>query len=424
MSASVVDIGIIGAGPYGLSLAAHLRGSQRSVRVFGLPMRFWSHHMGRATSLKSEGFASSLYDRDDAFTLKHYCAEKNLPYADIGLPVSVENFVAYGLEFQRRFVPDLVQSQVVALRPHGDEYEITTEDGEKTVARQVVIASGIMNFAHLPPLLTKLPKGMATHSSNHSDFSEFKGKQVAVLGAGASALDVAALLQAAGADAQLFARRTKLNFHSPPKVSRSLWERLAAPRSGLGTGWRSLFCSDMPAMFHLMPEKLRFRAVERHLGPAPCWFVRDAVEGRLPINLGSTLAAASMQGERIRLEFAQADQSPNKLMEVDHVIAGTGYKVALSRLEFLDPAIYARIRTSVDTPVLDRNFQSSVPGLYFVGGAAANSFGPLLRFACGANFAAKRVAPRLIAASSSRRAAANSAATLAPGNAAACTETD
>jgi hypothetical protein len=111
-------------------------------------------------------------------------------------------------------------------------------------------------------------------------------------------------------------------------------------------------------------------------------------------------------------------------MEVDHVIAGTGYKVALSRLEFLDPAIYARIRTSVDTPVLDRNFQSSVPGLYFVGGAAANSFGPLLRFACGANFAAKRVAPRLIAASSSRRAAANSAATLAPGNAAACTETD
>ncbi len=398
MSAPVVDIAIIGAGPYGLSLAAHLRGSRRSVRVFGLPMRFWSHHMGRATSLKSEGFASSLYDPDDAFTLKHYCEEKRLPYADIGLPVTVENFIAYGLEFQRRFVPDLVKHQVVALKQHCDGYEITTDDGDKTLARQVVIASGIMNFAHLPPLLSKLPQGMATHSSNHADFSEFKGKQVAVLGAGASALDVAALSQAAGADAQLFARRTKLNFHSPPKLVRSLWQRLAAPRSGLGTGWRSLLCSDMPTMFHLMPEKLRFRAVERHLGPAPCWFVRDAVEGRLPINLGSTLTAASMQDGRIRLEFAQADHAPNKVLDVDHVIAGTGYKVSLSRLPFLDPAIHARIRTSADTPVLDRNFQSSVPGLYFIGGAAANSFGPLLRFACGAKFAAKRVAPRLLAA--------------------------
>jgi hypothetical protein len=79
---------------------------------------------------------------------------------------------------------------------------------------------------------------------------------------------------------------------------------------------------------------------------------------------------------------------------MDHVIAGTGFKVALSRLEFLDAAIQSRIRKSCDTPILDRNFESSVPGLYFVGGAAANNFGPLLRFAFGANFAAKRVSNR------------------------------
>ncbi|MGA2564246.1 MAG: monooxygenase FAD-binding protein, partial [Steroidobacteraceae bacterium] len=82
-------------------------------------------------------------------------------------------------------------------------------------------------------------------------------------------------------------------------------------------------------------------------------------------------------------------------IEVDHIIAATGYKVAISRLEFIDQAIQSCIRAVADTPILSRHFESSVPGLYFIGIAAANSFGPLLRFAYGARFAAQRVARRL-----------------------------
>ena len=62
MSASKVAVVVIGAGPYGLSIATHLRAQQLSFRIFGEPMASWRHHMPQGMSLKSEGFASDLYD--------------------------------------------------------------------------------------------------------------------------------------------------------------------------------------------------------------------------------------------------------------------------------------------------------------------------------------------------------------------------
>jgi len=397
LSVATADIAIIGTGPYGLSLAAHLRGSGRSVRIFGTPMRFWSHHMPRGMRLKSEGFATGLYDPESKFTLKAYCAQNGLPYADIGLPVQIELFIAYALEFQRRYVPEVEDTQVTSLAGRAGSFELTTAGGDVVRARQVVVATGIMNFGHLPPLLAGLPDAMVTHSSQHSDLSGFQGRRVAVLGAGASAVDIAALLLEAGAEVDLIARRRAIQFNDPPNEPRSLFAKITAPRSGLGTGWRSRLCTDAPLVFHAMPQSLRLRAVERHLGPAPCWFVRDTVAGRMPMHLGATLAGAEAAGNRVHLAFSQDDKGTTRI-EVDHVISATGYRVALSRLRFIDATVQSGIRKVVDTPILDRHFESSVPGLFFIGGAAANSFGPLLRFAFGARFAAKRVARRLLRA--------------------------
>jgi thioredoxin reductase len=395
LSVDAVEIAIIGAGPYGLSLAAHLRRAGRSLRIFGVPMRFWSNHMPEGMLLKSEGFASNLYDPDGEFTLKAYCKEKNIPYADIGLPVHVENFIAYGLEFQRRHVPELESVQVRSLSHCAQGFELVMETGEIVRARRVVVATGIMNFAHLPPLLAALPSESVTHSSRHHDLLQFKGRRVAILGAGASALDVAVLLQRVGALTQLFARGPAIDFNAPPREPRPLLERLKSPRSGLGTGWKSRMCTDLPMVFHALPKKLRFRAMERHLGPAACWFTRREVEGRLPMHLGATLAGADAPNGLVRLVFDQAGEKGPKVVEVDHVIAATGYKVALSRLGFIDPSIRSRIGKASDTPILDRHFESSIPGLFFVGAAAAYSFGPLLRFAFGARFAAERLSNRL-----------------------------
>ena len=394
MSRNATDTIIIGAGPYGLSLAAHLRSTGRSFRIFGAPMDFWSKHMPRGMFLKSEGFASDLFAPDNKLTLKAYCAENAVPYREIGLPVPLDTFIAYGLEFQRRHVPELENLQIAELARRAAGFELRTETGETVGARRVVVAVGIMNFAYVPPVLADLSDAWVSHSCRHSDLSGFRGRSVAVLGAGASAVDMAALLLEAGVNVQLLARRSAIEFHSVPVELRSLIQSLKAPRSGLGTGWRSRLCTDAPLVFHAMPQSFRFRVVERHLGPAPGWFVRDAVVGRLPMHLSATITSARVVDERVRLVYSQPNAGETQI-DVDHVIAATGYRVDLARIPFIEQSLQAELKNADGTPVLNRHFESSVRGLYFIGAAAANSFGPLLRFAYGAKFAAQRVASRL-----------------------------
>src|SRR5258708_16717579 len=301
LTVTTVDIAIIGAGPYGLSLAAHLRDTKRSVRIFGSPMHSWSHHMPQGMHLKSEGFASNLYDPEAEFTLKTYCAEHAIPEEDIGLPVAVEAFTAYGVEFQRRYAPNVENVQITSLKKSGGCFELTTAAGEIARARQVVVAAGIVKFAYLPPLLTSIPSPMISHSSRHGVLTGFKGRRVAVLGAGASAVDIAALLHQAGADVELVARTQTIKFHDPPNEPRPLLQRLRAPRSGLGTGWRSRLCTDISLVFHALLQSLGIRRVLRALGPAPARFVRDAVADRVPMHLGVTLAGAYAHEGRARL---------------------------------------------------------------------------------------------------------------------------
>jgi thioredoxin reductase len=407
--AGSVDIIIIGSGPYGLSLAAHLRRTQCSFRIFGKPMRSWTHHMPRGMSLKSEGFASNLSDPDGAYPLKAYCAEKNIPYADIGLPVRLETFVRYGLEFQKRYVPTLEEAQVTSLRRTGDHFDITTDTGETVSANQVVVAAGIRHFDYLPPMLTSLPQTLISHSSWYSNLSGFKGKKVLVLGAGASAIDIAVLLKEAGTDVELVARASAIQFHAPPDDRpRSFLDRIKAPRSGLGLGWRSRLSTDVPLVFHTLPQSMRLKAVNNHLGPAPCWFTRDAVVGKLPMHLGVNVVEARAENDRIRL-ILRDRQGLQSELAADHLIAATGYRVALARLAFLESGLRSQINAVVDTPILNRRFESSVEGLYFVGVTAANSFGPMLRFAYGADYTARRLAPILARSVSRSRTNARTA---------------
>jgi lysine/ornithine N-monooxygenase len=396
LSAAAIDIAIIGAGPYGLSLAAHLGQTRRSFRIFGEPMRFWSRHMPRGMRLKSEGFASNLYDPKSEFTLEHYCKENGIQYAHIGLPVPLETFVGYGREFQRRYVPQLEQVDVEQLAERSPGFELTTAAGETVRSRSVVVATGIGSFAYFPPPLRDLPPTLVSHSSHHSDVGSLRDRRVAVLGGGSSAIDIAALLKEAGTDVELIARTDSLTFHNPPREPRPLLDRITEPRSGLGIGWRSRLSCDVPLVFHTLPEHLRIRAVASHLGPAPCWFTRDAIVGKVPLHLGATLDRVEPAGSGIRVIFSQRGEK--KSIEADHLIAGTGFKVALSRLEFIGASLRSRIRSTEDSPVLGRRFDSSVPGLHFVGVSAANSFGPMLRFAFGANYAAKRLSHHLAVA--------------------------
>lgn len=392
---NIVDVCIIGAGPYGLSIAAHLRAKGVSFRIFGKPMSTWSTQMPKGMRLKSEGFASSLSEPSSTFTLAQYCRESGLPYFDIGLPVPLSTFIAYGLEFQKRFVPNLERVQVVKVRPSANGYELWLENGEIVSGRRVIMAVGITHFAYLPDVFVKVPRELISHSSDHSDLQKFKGKRVGIIGAGASALDLAALLRRAGASVELFARTDTIRFQDPPNGKpRTFADQLRAPRTGIGAGWRLFFCARTPQLFRLLPQKIRLTAVRKTLGPAPGWFVKDEVAGLVPFHLGAEVSAAQCIDGQVTLEV-KGESGKTERHAFDHVIAATGYKVDLRRLTFIDEAIQNSLTDVEHTPVLSSNFESSVPGLYFVGTSAANTFGPLMRFAYGVEFVARRISKHL-----------------------------
>ena len=389
------EVAIVGAGPYGLSLAAHLRAAGLSFRIFGSPMQSWREQMPPGMLLKSDGFASNLSDPTDSFTLRHFCAEQRIPYHDTRIPVRLDTFVAYGLEFQKRFVPELEQTHVTAIEKTPGGFTLKLGNGETATARKVVLAVGISHFHHVPAELAGLPAEFLSHSSAHSSVEPFRGKNVTVLGGGASAADLAAALAEAGAQVTIVARCSELRFHTGPATGeRSMWERIRRPSSGLGPGLRSRFFADFPHLFRYLPQARRLRLVKTTFGPAGGWTVKERILGRVPTMLGYTVKRAEVVKGQVRLLLTGPNGSEVEHL-TDHLIAATGYRVDLRRLAFLSPELCSQLRTVENAPVVSTDFESSVPGLYFVGVAAANTFGPVLRFAFGADFTARRVASAL-----------------------------
>jgi thioredoxin reductase len=393
----ITEVAIIGAGPYGLSLASHLRARGTDVRVFGFPMQTWRESMPTGMKLKSEGFASNLSDPTDELTLEAYCSENDIPFANTGLPVNIETFVAYGEAFQKRFIPDLERKMVVSVEPAPYGFDLCLDSGEVVAARRVVVASGIRAFDYIPSELRSLPRELITHSVAYGDAAHLSGRDVIVIGSGASAIDTVALIKSRSAKVRILTRQPTIRFQSP-LGERSLYEKVTTPMTGLGPGWKSVLCVKAPLVFHAMPESFRVEVVRRYLGPAPAWFVREKVEGHVPYITQSTVVDAAAKHAGVRLVIRHADGLTSEI-SADHAVAATGYRVDVDRLTFLGERIRSNLRRAAGAPVLSLNFESSVPQLYFVGTAAANSFGPMMRFAYGAAVSARRLSRHLTARS-------------------------
>jgi thioredoxin reductase len=402
---------IVGAGPYGLSLAAHLRARGIGFRIFGEPMSNWQTKMPRGMLLKSDGFASNLADPDDALTLEAFCAEEGLPYGAEGHPIPRDCFIAYGHAFQQRYVPEVEARRVVLVQRSGNGFTVQLDDGEIVAADKIVVGIGISDFPWVPPSLAGLPADFMSHSSRWEDLAQFRGRSVAVVGSGSSAIDLAALLHEAGAAVQLVARRTKLRFHSRPEESRSLAARLRWPNTGIGPGWPSVLYTKAPLVFHHLPPDLRMRVVSTSHGPAGGWYMQDHIERHVPHLDGYTPQAAEIAGGQVQLRLSGADGS-ERAITADHVVAATGYRVDFRTVGFLDEALGHELRSLNGAPVLSPDFETSIGGLYIVGPAAAFSFGPMFRFVLGTRFTARRLA-RHLAAAIERRPAVRGAALAA-----------
>ena len=391
------EVVVVGAGPYGLSVGAHLNALGVRFRIFGTPMHTWRYQMPKGMLLKSDGFASDLSDPGNTFTLQVYCKERGLPYDHTRIPVPLDTFIDYGIAFQERFVPQLEDHQVVEVEQEAGGFKVTLDTGEVVHSQKVVLAVGITHFQNMPANLSMLQAPLVIHSSTISDIAHLRGHNVTVLGAGASALDLSALLHEAGAQVTLLARKTLLRFHdAPPAKPRSFASRLRHPPSGIGPGWRSRFCTDAPLLFHRLPEKLRLKIVKTHLHPSAGWPMRERVVGKVPTLLGYSIVQATPKDGGVLLNLVGQDGT-RKDHWTEQVITCTGFKVDLRKLSFLGGEMLSNIDAVEHTPILKSDFQSSVPGLYFVGVTAANSFGPVLRFAFGSEFAAKHLVKRLAA---------------------------
>ena len=64
----------------------------------------------------------------------------------------------------------------------------------------------------------------------------------------------------------------------------------------------------------------------------------------------------------------------------------------MRRLAFLGDGLRDSIETVAGTPAVDRDYQSSIPGLYFAGPAVAPTMGPVMRFVFGSDHAARTLA--------------------------------
>jgi thioredoxin reductase len=385
---------IVGAGPYGLSIAAHLNAKRRPFQIFGSPMESWRKFMPEGMILKSEPFASNLWDPDRRFTLERYCRAHNLPYQKVGSPVRLDLFLKYAEWFRQSTRQNPIDKRVVALRRSSDGFVLQFADGEQLTSRRVVLATGHLSYHVMPLELADLPDPLVSHSSRMREVSYYAGRSVTIVGAGQSALETAALLHEAGSRVGLIVREGKIEWNSPSKP-RPLLERIIAPDAGVASGWRSVAVSELPRTFRWMfaPEK-RHGFVADAYGASGSWWLRDRVDGRIEISLSRQIKAASVEDGQVRLQITTPEGT--REITTQHVIAATGYRVDIERLGYLDPGIVADIRREAGgIPALSSAFETSVPGLFVVGITSSPVFGPIMRFMYGAKHAAPILARRL-----------------------------
>jgi thioredoxin reductase len=400
-SDSRCQFAIVGAGPYGLAVGAHLRAAGLDVRIFGKPMDFWATQMPKGMLLRSPREGSHISDPTRAFCLDKYEAAKS---CSIPKSMPLETFVDYGRWFQSQALPDVDFRHVSGIEQTSGGFSLTLDDEERIESQNVVVATGIGAFPNYPVAFAALPKELASHTSDrvNSNLGRFAGRRVAVIGGGQSALESAALLTEQGAEVEVLIRQpfvrwlknsgwlewlmdTPINpFQAPGKIG------------PIGINW----LIENPRLFTAFPRPMQERMATRAIRPAGSSWLRSRT-ARATLKPDHYVVSAAVRGDKVHLKLNSGTDSV-----VDHVLLGTGYRVSIARMNYLSGDLSQAILTAKGYPVLNRGFESSVRGLYFVGATGAYSFGPLCRFVAGTPYAAhtltkfavkKNAKPRVLA---------------------------
>lgn len=377
------EVAIIGAGPYGLSAAAHLKAKGIHVRVFGEPMDFWANKMPAGMLLRSPREASNLSDPKGTFTLEAY--ERSAGRQPTA-PLPLETFVDYGRWFCDQFDLELDKRMVSLVDRRDGVFHLRLNDGEDVRAQRVVVATGIGSFQRKPVEFANLPQKLVSHCYEGRDFKEFFRKRVAVIGAGQSALESAALLHEAGAEVEVIAKYPELRWigmhawlHNMGPISALLYSKYDVGPAGISR----LVAS--PKLTSRVPLKLRDKIRKRAVRPAGSrWLPARLTD--VKITTDRIVRAASLLNNEIILSLNDGSER-----RADHVLLGTGYDVNISHYGFLSREIVDSLDQLDGYPALSAGLCSSMRGLHFIGATAARSFGPLLYFVAGTEFASREL---------------------------------
>ena len=383
------DVLVIGAGPFGLSISAHLRHRGVEHTIVGRPMDTWRAHMPLGMFLKSEPYGSAISAATRGYDVATYARLHGFDdYVDRVGPLSLERFLGYADWFTHQLVPDVRDLTVTNVTPQDDGFKVEFAEEAPAFARQVIVATGLLPYMHIPGELSGLPANLMTHSSVHDRLDQFSGRRVAVIGAGQSALQTGALLLEAGAQVQVVARRHELIWEEAVAQVLRLPDYILRPPSKLCEGWGCAF-ADSPDAFRLLPESVRVRKALTSFGPKGAWWLRDRVEDVVDVLTGHQLRSAEPHGSGVRLHLDGAKRSS---IDVDHVIAGTGFRIDVSRLTYLSPEIQTGLTTRGNCPLVNRAGESTIPGMYFAGALTSVSLGPGVRFISGTHQTAPQLA--------------------------------
>ena len=387
------QVAVIGAGPYGLAAAAHLRAAKIETRVFGEAMEFWSKQMPEGMIVRSIWEACHISDPHRALSMDGFVAAAG---RKIPQPVPLTDFIDYGRWFQRQTVPDLDPRRVVRVERTAHGFRLALSDGESFHAQRVVVATGIAKFSRRPALYDGFPAELVSHTSEHRTLHHFVGKKVVVIGGGQSAIEGAALLHETGAEVEVIARQPRVNWLDQTRKGRWLrsdanpLRRVFYPPTDVGPPGLNWIVAT-PALFRRLPRETQEWVAYRSTRPAASGWLVPRMR-TVPIKLRRHVTTATAAGDQLALKLDDGSER-----RVDHVMLATGYRVDVARYPFFAPDMVAAVETADGYPELRAGLESSVPGLHFLGASAVRSFGPVNRFVSGTTYAAHALARHIVA---------------------------
>ena len=369
---------VIGAGPFGLSLAAHAKHLGIDHLIVGEPMAAWRNNMPQGMILRSH--ADWHLDAAELHTIERFCDERGVTVAAVE-PLSRDFYLEYVDWFIENTAIAPIDQRVRRLDYRGGAFEAELEDGHAIRAAKVVLAVGFGSFKNIPARLSAmLPADRLSHTCDLVEFDRFRDKRCLIVGGRQSAFEWTALLVEHGAQEVHVSHR-----HPTPAFEDSEWEWIDAvvTRFVEEPNWYRDLTGDGQARIHE-----RFAEAKIKLEP---WLWPRIDKPNVHLWPETELQSATEHGDGLRVEL---DNGPR--LTVDHVILATGYRVDMRNLAMLSPDLQAALTVKDGFPVLDSQLQSSIPGMFITSLPASGDFGPFFGFTVAVKASAKIITKALL----------------------------